>query len=33
MKVFYIESNSFHLIGKPTRDMTEIKIVEIILLQ
>ena len=31
LKDFYVESNNFHLFDKPTRDMTEIEIVKIIL--
>ena len=31
LKIFYVESNNFHLFGKSTRDMTEFKIVKIIL--
>ena len=33
LKIFYVESNNFHLFGKPTRDMAEIEIVRIILVQ
>ena len=31
IKDFYVEANNFHLFDKPTRDMTEIEIVKIIL--
>ena len=30
-KILYVESDNFHLFGKPTRDMTEFEIVKIIL--
>ena len=33
LKIFYVESNNFHLFDKPTRDMTEFEIVKIILVQ
>ena len=32
-RFLYVESNNFHLFGKPTRDMTEIEIVKIIIVQ
>ena len=30
-KMLYVESNNFHLFGKPTRDMTEFEVVKRIL--
>ena len=30
-KIFHVESNNFYLFDKPTRDMTEFKVVKIIL--